>query len=122
MSERKPRYRLRLISDSLQGEAWSELAAHEGLTPKEGYVEWEIDDYEDLGHEVCDYLGPRGTLVLGWQAAAEAEEGYSAPGDLWLQVDKIVEDLMSDWLKAKFKIILVTDENELTIEFEALLD
>ncbi len=123
MSEGEPRYRLRIISDSLEEGAWSELAAALGLTPKDGHVDLAFDDYEELSHEVYDLLGPQGTLVLRWEASApETPEGYSAPDDLWLQVDEIVEDLMGDWLKAEFRISLVTDENELTIEFKALLD
>ena len=60
--------------------------------------------------------------MLRWEAAdSEARGGYSAPDDLWLQIDKIVDNLMGDWLRAEFKIRFVTDENELTIEFEALL-
>ena len=85
-------------------------------------MEWEVDDYDELGNDVYDYLGPQGTLVLRWRASPEAEGGHSAPGDLWLQVHKIVEDLVSDWLRAKFRITLVTDESELIIEFEALAD
>ncbi len=83
-------------------------------------MEWEIDDYDELGNDVYDYLGPQGTLVLGWRASPEAEGWYSARYDLRLQVDKIMQDLMSDWPKARFKITLVTDESELIMEFEAL--
>ncbi len=117
MTEKGTRYRLRLISDELKDKTWSELATHEGLTPKDGHVEWRMDDYEELGNEVFDYLGSKGTLVLGW---SEDRDDSTPPDDLWSQVDQIVADLMGDWEKARFEITYVTDEPEMRISFEVL--
>ncbi len=117
MPRKKLRYRLRLISGELGEEGWSELAAHEGLTPKDGYVEWQMDDYSEMGNEVFDYLGPKGMLVLGW--SGDPEEA-APPDDMWSQVDQIIRDLMGDWEKARFEITYETDESEIKIHFEVL--
>jgi hypothetical protein len=82
MPRKKSRYRLRLISGELGDEVWSRLAAYEGLTPKDGYVEWQMDDYSEMGNEVFDYLGPKGMFVLGW---TEDPEDEAPPGDLCSQ-------------------------------------
>lgn len=116
MPRDKPRYRLRLISGELGDEAWSELAAHEGLAPKEGYVEWEMNDYSERGNEVLDFLGAKGTLVLGW---SEDSKEPGPPDDLWSQVDQVVQDLMGDWERARFEIVYETEESEIKIHFEA---
>ncbi len=64
-----------------------------------------------------DYLGQKGMLVLGWTENPEEE---APPGDLWLQVDQIIRDLMGDWEKARFEITYETDESEIKIHFEAI--
>ena len=117
-TRKKSRYRLRLISKELQDSTWSALASSEGLTPKGGYVEWQVDDYSELGNEVFDYLGPEGALVLSW--GDDPEEAFPPPGDVWGQVNQIMTDLMGDWSKAHFEIVYETDECELTIRFKAL--
>lgn len=104
MPRKKPRYRLRLISGELRDEMWSALATHEGLTPKDGYVEWQMDDYSETGNEVFDFLGSKGMLVLGWSGDSEEDP----PDDLWSQVDQIIRDLMGDWEKARFEVMLGT--------------
>jgi hypothetical protein len=116
MPGKESRYRLRLLSEELMDEAWSELAAHEGLTPKDGYAEWQMDDFSEMGNEVFDYLGPKGMLVLGWSG----DSGETPPEDLWSQVDQIIRDLLGDWEKARFEITYETDESEIRIHFEVL--
>jgi hypothetical protein len=116
-SQKVARYRLRLVSTELGEAVWSDLAAHEHLTPKDGYVEWRMDNYAEMGNEVFDYLGPKGTLVLGW---GEHSDEAAPPDDLWSQVDQIIRDLMGDWEKARFDITYETDESEIQIHFEVL--
>jgi len=70
---RNPGYILRLISSELGEETWRSLATEERLTPKEGYVEWPMDDYSERGNEVLDYLGaPLGGRV-SWRLIPETD-------------------------------------------------
>jgi hypothetical protein len=75
-----------------------------------------MNDYNERGNEVLDFLGAKGTLVLGW---SEDPKESGPPDDLWSQVDQVIQDLMGDWEKARFEIVYETEESEIKIHFEA---